>query len=90
VVPKSAAADAPADALPLSTRGMIDILAGMGNDPASAASLPQQREKFTYRVRNGEVQVLSPSRKTVIELVDGLIVQRDVRISNLSVGVSAP
>jgi hypothetical protein len=90
VVPRSAAADAPAGAMPVSGRGTIDILAGLGNDPASAASFPQLREKFIFRVRNGEVQVLSPSRKTTIRMEDGLIVQRDVRHSNLSVGVSVP
>jgi hypothetical protein len=91
VVPASAAADAPAGAVLLTGRGTISILAGLGNDPSSAASLPQQRENFMYRVHNGEVQVLNPSRRTVIQLQDGLIVQRDVgTLSYLSVGVSAP
>jgi hypothetical protein len=91
VVPASAGAAAPAGALPVSGRGTIAIVAGLGNDASAAASLPQEREKFTFRVRNGEVQVLSPSRKTVIQVKDGLNVQTDVgHLSALHVGVSAP
>ncbi|HLM16703.1 MAG TPA: hypothetical protein VK549_02700 [Acidimicrobiia bacterium] len=91
VVPRPAAADAPAGALAISGRGSIAFLAGVGSDPASAASLPQQRQSFIYRVRDGEVQVLSPSRKTVVKRVEGLMVQRDAgSLSTLSVGVSAP
>ena len=90
VVPESAGANAPAGALPASGRGTIAVLAGIGNDAPAAGSVPQQREKFTYRVRDGAVQVLTPSRKTVIQLVDGLIVQRDVgSLTNLRVGVDA-
>lgn len=91
VVPEPAQAGAPAGALPVSGHGTITILAGVGNDASSAASVPQEREKFTFRVRNGEVQVLSPSRKTVMQVKDGLNVQTDVgHLSALSVGVSTP
>jgi hypothetical protein len=91
VVPESSGANAPTGSLPVSGRGTIAVVAGLGGDPSAAGSLPQQREKFTYRVRDGQVQVLSPSRKTVIQVEDGRIVQQDVgSLSNLHVDVAAP
>ena len=69
-----------------------------GRSPSSPASGTTRRRRlvaaaareFTYRVRDGAVQVLTPARKTVIQLVDGLIVQQDVgSLSNLRVGVDA-
>jgi hypothetical protein len=91
VVPESSATGAPDGAVPISGRGTISVVAGLGNDPVSAASLPQQREQYTYRVHDGELQVLTPSRKTVIQVEDGRIVQQDVgSLSNLRVGVDAP
>jgi hypothetical protein len=91
IVPDSSTAAVAAGAIPASGRGTVAIYAGTGADPSAAASGPQEREKFTYRVRDGQVQVLDPSRKTVIRLEQGLIVQRDVAsLSTLHVTVDAP
>ncbi len=46
------------------------------------------RESFTYRVHQGGLQMLTPSRKTVVQPVDGRIVLRDVaRLPTLRVSL---
>jgi hypothetical protein len=88
VVAGAASAGAPAGALPASGRGTIKVWGGSGADPSAALSGRYEREKYTYRVHDGELQVLDPSRKTTIGHVDGLIVQQDVgALSNLDVTV---
>ena len=91
IVPDTGGVPATADTVPVAGRGTITVLAAGGADPASAAAGPQQRERFTFRVHGGDVQVLTPSRKTVIQAVDGRIVAQDVgELSNLHVVVGAP
>ncbi len=81
----------PSGAVPVSGRGTIAVDAGIGNDPSAAASGPQEREKFSYRVRDGQLQVLAPSRKTVIDPASSRNVQRDVgHLSSLHVTVDTP
>jgi hypothetical protein len=70
---------------------MVSIYAGLGSDPSNAMNGPQEREKFTFRVRDGEVQVLDPSRKTFITPGEGRNVQRDVdELGTLHVTVATP
>ena len=75
----------------MSGRGTIAVYAGIGKDPSAAASGVQEREKFTYRVRGGQLQVLDPSRKTVIDPASTRNVQQDVgSLSRLHVSVDTP
>jgi hypothetical protein len=91
VVPASDAAAVARGAIPVSKRGVIAIYAGLGTDPSNALSGPMEREKFTFRVHDGDVQVLDPSRKTFIKPDEGRIVQRDVgELGTLHVTVAAP
>jgi hypothetical protein len=70
---------------------VIAVFAGLGPDPANALTGALERERFTYRVHEGEVQVLDPSRKTVITPSEGRIVQRDVgTLDSLDVTVATP
>jgi hypothetical protein len=79
-----------AGVVPVSGRGTVSIVAGVGADPSAALSGAVEREKFLYRVRDQQLQVLDPARKTAIDLVDGLIVQRDVvSLSTLAIRVAA-
>jgi hypothetical protein len=77
--------------IPVSGRGVISVYAGLGTDASNAVNGPQEREKFTFRVRDGEVQVLDPSRKTFITPDGGRNVQRDVaKLGTLHVTVATP
>jgi hypothetical protein len=91
VVPSSDAAAVARGGIPVSGRGVISIYAGLGTDASNAVNGPQEREKFTFRVRDGEVQVLDPSRKTFITPDGGRNVQRDVaKLGTLHVTVTTP
>jgi hypothetical protein len=91
IVPASDPAAVAQGGIPVSGRGVVAIYAGLGTDPSAAASGTQEREKFTYRVRDDEVQVLDPSRKTFITPDGGRMVQRDVgKLGTLHVTVATP
>ena len=91
VVPASDSAAVARGAIPASGKGIIAVYAGLGTDPSNALQGPMEREKFTFRVHDGELQVLDPSRKTFIRAEDGRIVQRDVgKLGTLQVTVATP
>jgi hypothetical protein len=91
VVPDSDSAAVARGGIPASGKGVISIYAGLGTDPSNALQGPMEREKFTFRVHDGELQVLDPSRKTFIRAEDGRIVQRDVgKLGTLHVSVATP
>jgi len=91
VVPASDSAAVARGAIPASGKGVIAVYAGLGTDPSNALSGPLEREKFTFRVRDGELEVLDPSRKTFIGPEDGRMVLRDVgKLGTLHVTVATP
>jgi hypothetical protein len=91
VVPASDSAAVARGAIPASGKGTISVYAGLGTDPSNALQGPMEREKFTFRVHDGELQVLDPSRKTFIRAEEGRIVQRDVgELGTLHVTVATP
>jgi hypothetical protein len=91
VVPASDVGAVARGGIPASGKGVIAVYAGLGTDPSNAVNGPQEREKFTFRVHDGEVQVLDPSRKTFITPDGGRNVQRDVgKLGTLHVTVTTP
>jgi len=72
---------AAAGALPVSGAGSITVIAASGasaSDALNPFNGHQVRERYSFRVHRDRLQVLTPSRRTVVRAVDGRIVLRDV------------
>jgi hypothetical protein len=74
----------------VSGKGTFTITGASGADPASALTGHQVRQRYAFRVHEGEVQLLNPPRKTVVRPAKDRIVLRDVgSLSTLHVDVTA-
>jgi hypothetical protein len=68
-------------AVPVTGAGSFTVIAAAGASATEALNVSNGHEvleRFTSRVHDGRLQVLTPSRRTVVQPVDGRIVLRDV------------
>ena len=76
--------------IPVTGDGVVLVTAASGATPSAALNGSVVRERFPFRVQGTTVQMIEPSRKTVVEPVDGVMVPRDVgHLSTLAVDAAA-
>jgi hypothetical protein len=75
---------------PVSGQGSVVVRSGSGATTAQALTGRLAQEKFAYQVDGATMKLLEPSLRTVIQPVNGIIVQRDVgHLSTLAVDAVA-
>jgi hypothetical protein len=78
------------DVVPVSGQGALTVATGRGASAAAALTGHQVRERYAFRVHDGDVQLLNPPRKTVVRPTKERIVLRDVgSLSTLHVDVTS-